>query len=387
MGGFTDFLKSPAGLGVISGLAGWAANARRGTPWNNIGRGGIAGLAGYKMALDDQRTQQENALRLQKEQQAQQRQQQLSDALANPESTLGQLAAAGATPEMMRVLAETRQRKVKNVLQSVDAKGNPKHLLIDEYGQPIGDGYAAYQAPKDAPRPQYMQTNQGLMALGNDGKATPVLGPDGGVLTGAVNASGGKQQATALPMAALKTVQGYQESNNSVEGINTQLQGYLDQIAQKKLSFGPLLNRMHESQNWWGSSNEQSRAYAAFRSGVQRMVNESLRLNKGVQTEGDAQRAMNELFANINDTEIVKEKLQELININQEAIARRNTLINDVYGNFGVENPSVTQSAPQTVPQAAPTPQQVRQVTRTGRTKDGRKVVQYSDGTVELAGG
>lgn len=386
MGGFTDFLKSPAGLGVISGLAGWAANARRGTPWNNIGRGGIAGLAGYKMALDDQRTQQESAQRLQREQQAQQRQQQLSDALANPESTLGQLAAAGATPEMMRVLAETRQRKVKNVLQSVDAKGNPKHLLIDEYGQPIGDGYAAYQAPKDAPRPQYMQTNQGLMALGNDGKATPVLGPDGGVLTGAVNASGAKQQST-LPLSALKMVQGYQEANNSVGAINEQLQGYLAQIADKKLAFGPFLNKVHESQNWWGSSSEESRAYAAFKSGVQRMVNESLRLNKGTQTEGDSQRAMAELFANLNDTEIVKQKLQELININEQATAQRNSLINDVYGNFGVENPSVTQAAQQAAPQAVQTPQQVRQVTRTGRTKDGRKVVQYSDGTVELAGG
>ncbi len=47
-----EFMKTPEGIGVMSGLAGWAANARKGTPWNNVGRGALTGLVGYSEAQD-----------------------------------------------------------------------------------------------------------------------------------------------------------------------------------------------------------------------------------------------------------------------------------------------------------------------------------------------
>jgi hypothetical protein len=52
MQGLLDFVKTPAGQGALSGLFGWAANARRGTPINNLGRGGLAGVIGYSNAID-----------------------------------------------------------------------------------------------------------------------------------------------------------------------------------------------------------------------------------------------------------------------------------------------------------------------------------------------
>lgn len=54
--GLLDFLKTPEGQGLLSGVFGYAANARSGTPWNNIGRGGVAGLMGYGNALERQDT-------------------------------------------------------------------------------------------------------------------------------------------------------------------------------------------------------------------------------------------------------------------------------------------------------------------------------------------
>ena len=51
---FAGFIKTPEGQGLLSGVAGWAAGARKGTPWNNIGRGGLAGLSGYGNALEQQ---------------------------------------------------------------------------------------------------------------------------------------------------------------------------------------------------------------------------------------------------------------------------------------------------------------------------------------------
>lgn len=51
--GLLDFLQTPAGTGLLSAVAGGMAGARRGTPWNNAGRAGLAGLTGYAQAQDD----------------------------------------------------------------------------------------------------------------------------------------------------------------------------------------------------------------------------------------------------------------------------------------------------------------------------------------------
>lgn len=56
------FLTSPVGIGLLSAAAGGLAGARRGTPINNIGRAGLAGLMGYSNALTAQERAQENAL-------------------------------------------------------------------------------------------------------------------------------------------------------------------------------------------------------------------------------------------------------------------------------------------------------------------------------------
>lgn len=51
-GGLLGFLKSPEGQGLLSAAFGGMAGAQRGTPWNNVGRGGIAGVMGYGNALE-----------------------------------------------------------------------------------------------------------------------------------------------------------------------------------------------------------------------------------------------------------------------------------------------------------------------------------------------
>lgn len=53
-GGLLDFLKTPQGQAIASGLATYAATARRGTPINNIGRGIMGGVTGYSNAIQSQ---------------------------------------------------------------------------------------------------------------------------------------------------------------------------------------------------------------------------------------------------------------------------------------------------------------------------------------------
>lgn len=53
--GLLDFMQTPQGMGLLSAVAGGMAGARRGTPWNNVGRGLTSGVVGYNAALEDQR--------------------------------------------------------------------------------------------------------------------------------------------------------------------------------------------------------------------------------------------------------------------------------------------------------------------------------------------
>lgn len=61
-GGLLDWVQSPAGIGLLSAVAGGMAGAQRGTPWNNAGRAGIAGLTGYGTAKDQLQKEGDNAL-------------------------------------------------------------------------------------------------------------------------------------------------------------------------------------------------------------------------------------------------------------------------------------------------------------------------------------
>ena len=56
---FSSFIKTPEGQGLLSGVFGYAANAKRGQPINSLGRGGIAGLMGYAGAQDRAEKQEE----------------------------------------------------------------------------------------------------------------------------------------------------------------------------------------------------------------------------------------------------------------------------------------------------------------------------------------
>lgn len=65
MNGLLDFISTPAGQGLLAAVAGGMAGANRGTPWNNAGRAGLAGLMGYSNAQNQAMKQEENAFQKQ----------------------------------------------------------------------------------------------------------------------------------------------------------------------------------------------------------------------------------------------------------------------------------------------------------------------------------
>lgn len=62
MAGLLDFIKTPEGQGLLSAAFAGMAGAQRGTPWNNVGRAGVAGLMGYSNTIDRQQNEEKNAL-------------------------------------------------------------------------------------------------------------------------------------------------------------------------------------------------------------------------------------------------------------------------------------------------------------------------------------
>lgn len=158
-----------------------------------------------------------------------------------------------------------------------------------------------------------------------------------------------------LPTQALKLQQAEVDAISGAATINVDLASVREQIEKKKLDLSLFNNLMARGRNVIGVSDENSRNYATFKATLERLRNESLRLNKGVQTEGDAVRAWNELFENINDNGVVQKRLAEIEKTNERAIDLRKMNIDNIRINYGAEPLDV--SAQRTQPSAiGPTP-------------------------------
>jgi hypothetical protein len=138
-----------------------------------------------------------------------------------------------------------------------------------------------------------------------------------------------------LPPGALKMQQDALDAIGVSSSINSDLGAIEKQIESGKLKFGPISNLINKGMNATGNSSEESRNFGSFTSTLERLRNESLRLNTGVQTDGDAQRAWNELFQNINDTDLVKQRLTEIRNINKRGAELQQLKIDGVRANYG----------------------------------------------------
>jgi hypothetical protein len=69
-----------------------------------------------------------------------------------------------------------------------------------------------------------------------------------------------------------------------------------------------------------------------------------------VQTDGDAQRAWNELLQNVTDTKLVKQRLQEIQRINARGVELQKLKVDQIRGNYSV--PPLETSQYETQPSA-----------------------------------
>lgn len=138
----------------------------------------------------------------------------------------------------------------------------------------------------------------------------------------------------SLPVGALKELLGVEEALGGTEVLGDIIGKNRGRLKSGTLDVGPgarLLGRIRTGLNMANSNDVNLSELNADKT---KIVNESLRLNKGVQTEGDAIRAGEELMA-ANDAETLKRAFDRLEEINSRAIElqrRKETLINSNYG-------------------------------------------------------
>ena len=150
-----------------------------------------------------------------------------------------------------------------------------------------------------------------------------------------------KKQSRKLDTAGFK----YENEQFGLLDLNlnlaSQTQGFIDLIDNNKLKFGAFEGFLDtiDSFGITGAPSEETINSRNFEAFLNKLRNDTLRLNKGTQTEGDAQRALDEIanFYDKGDTQTVKARLEELLKINKVAAEERKRNINRIRKNQNVE--------------------------------------------------
>lgn len=265
-------------------------------------------------------------------------------------------------------------------LASVLALGNKDKLFdSDQTGvlnTVTGDFVPNPNAQKPAQVKRQYDAKRGVLIDTQTGEALPVRMPGGSQLP--VDAP---KQASAKPMpiGAIRLQDDNLDAIATANSIKNDLVSFMKQIDGGALNLGMFNNYLNKTKNFVGLSDDQSRNLQSFEATLEKLRNDSLRLNKGVQTEGDAIRAWNELLTNLNDKKAVRQRLYQIVQINNRAARQRMSRNDTLRQNYGAGQMDYQPHYQQDSVIDAPKPT----IVKTG-TYQGRKVGQMSDGTVQF---
>lgn len=140
--------------------------------------------------------------------------------------------------------------------------------------------------------------------------------------------------------SAIKAANEGMDVYGTLAQTNKEAADILDDIENGKLNLGAIKNALNSGKNLTGLSDDESRAYSRYQQFIQKLVADELRLNKGVQTEGDAYRALKQFAAGgaSYDNETAKEAIGRVIERGREAVLQRGRSNLDTYVNtYGAE--------------------------------------------------
>lgn len=133
-----------------------------------------------------------------------------------------------------------------------------------------------------------------------------------------------KVKGQSLPATIAKEQDNLIDEISIGTGIIVDLGGFISKIDSGELNLNVIGNIADKAKNKLSLSTEESANLASFDSYISKLRNDSLRLNKGTQTEGDATRAMDEIITSKTDPRIVRQRLVEVQKLNERALEVKN---------------------------------------------------------------
>lgn len=136
----------------------------------------------------------------------------------------------------------------------------------------------------------------------------------------------------------LKNLTDHVEKYGAISQISDEGANVLDNLQSGKLDLGFFNNAENAARNFTGATNEQSKAYADYKQFIQKLANTELLKAKGVQTEGDAYRVMQEIAAGGSgyNNETARDAIKKLLLRNKEAVTQNGRSALDAYrGAYG----------------------------------------------------
>lgn len=162
--------------------------------------------------------------------------------------------------------------------------------------------------------------------------------------------SGGGMSPALVPIALKEA-----DAASSIAFGANEVGTVLNDLKSGTLKLGLKENFANSLKTLSGKSDEASRAFSRFNTALETLRNARLNLNVGVQTEGDAFRALNEFLANFDkyDTQTALQQLQRVSDKMNTASKSKEARLRALYQQSGVQLPSefFTSFAP------APTPE------------------------------
>ena len=148
-----------------------------------------------------------------------------------------------------------------------------------------------------------------------------------------------------LPVQALTKDLEIEEALGAVDSVSAMIKKHADRLASGELRISPTASIGAQARTAAGISGPNDVNLNELNSDLTRIVNETLRLNKGVQTEGDAQRATQELMQ-ANDQATMSRALLRLAQLNRRAAELQRSKRELIYRNYGREAQPQTPAAP-----------------------------------------
>jgi hypothetical protein len=250
---------------------------------------------------------------------AQSRPQMVTTERTNPTTGRRERVAVPVTPGQETVLGE---------LQEEPAPQRTTNRGIEEFrnGQWVPTGLRPYQAPTGGGGSAVQP-----VTVVRDGKPVIIDARSGRVIGDAPQGAGKPMSPTAVRIQDEAI-----ESMQPLTLMNSRIDTLLNELGpQGNLRLGPVSNIQSRVANAVGWSTPQSRAFEDLKVNLEAFRNSILMAHKGVQTEGDATRAMNQIVANINDPAVVRQALERLRELNEQAARLQMTRVNAVRSEYG----------------------------------------------------